>query len=128
MHVSACMCESDYMPDTLRTFLDASELNHNGPLLLGAVKTTGGRGGEAWGGRKGRERWGKAAVGGQSVWRREDCLPDAGNKWRQKSFVEYAIHSPLQSKHFPRILFQQGFFFATTKRLMHANYIDCHHY
>lgn len=43
------------MADTLRTFLDASELNHNGPLLLGAVKTTGGRGGEAWG----EEREGK---------------------------------------------------------------------
>lgn len=40
-----------------RTFVDASKLNHNGPLLLGAVKTTGGRGGE--GGRKGRERWGE---------------------------------------------------------------------
>lgn len=45
---------TDYMADTPRTFLDASKLNHNGPLLLGAVKTTGGRGGDKWGG-KGRE-------------------------------------------------------------------------
>lgn len=40
------------MNETLRTFLDASELSHNGPLLLGAVKTAGGRGGE---GREERE-------------------------------------------------------------------------
>ena len=48
------------MPDTLRTFLDAGELNHNGLLLLGVVKTTGGRGGE--GARKGRERWGRGRL------------------------------------------------------------------
>ena len=80
MHVSACMCESDYMPDTLRTFLDASELNHNGPLLLGAVKTTGGRGGEAWGGRKGRERWGKR---GSKV-QRGDVGEGGGERWRKR--------------------------------------------
>lgn len=41
------------MNETLRTFLDASELSHNGPLLLGAVKTAGGRGGEGREGGKG---------------------------------------------------------------------------
>lgn len=48
------------MADTLRTFLDASELNHNGPLLLGAVKTAGGRGGGE------EERRGRVGKGGTS--------------------------------------------------------------
>lgn len=64
MFVHMCKCESDYMADTLRTFLDASELNHNGPLLLGAVKTTGGKGGQGGGkGGKGGERESKVQRG-----------------------------------------------------------------
>lgn len=52
------------MADTLRTFLDACKLNHNGPLLLGAVKTTGGRGGEGGGkGGNGVERESKVHRG-----------------------------------------------------------------
>lgn len=51
------------MADTLRTFLDAIELNHNGPLLVGAVKTPGGR--EREGGGKGRK-------GGESKVQRGD--------------------------------------------------------
>lgn len=45
------------MADTPRTFL-ASEPNHNGLHLLGAVKTTGGRGGE-----EGEEREGEVGKG-----------------------------------------------------------------
>lgn len=56
-----CKCETDYVADTLRTYLDAGELNHNGLLLLGAVKNTGGRGGEEG------ERGGKGGRG----WKRE---------------------------------------------------------
>lgn len=49
----------------MRTFLDVGKLNHNGPLLLGAVKTTGGRGGDGGGGKggKGGEREGKVQRG-----------------------------------------------------------------
>lgn len=59
------------MADTLRTFLDASELNHNGPLLLGAVKTTGGRGG---GEEERRGRVGKGGTSGGGVKFREGML------------------------------------------------------
>lgn len=53
-----CKCEKGYVADTLRTFLEAGEVNHNRALLLGAVKTTGGRGG----GEEGRKRWGRVRV------------------------------------------------------------------
>lgn len=51
------------MADTPRTFLDAGELDHNGPLLLGAVKTTGGRGGGKGGGKGGGDKESKVLRG-----------------------------------------------------------------
>lgn len=40
-----CTYEKNLMADIQRTFLDASDRAHNGRLLLGTVKTAGGKGG-----------------------------------------------------------------------------------